>query len=115
MTRTPAVVLGIIACLTGCSSVRVTGTVTDAANGHGVSPCGITIGPRYVNTDLAGRYSVDARTWWNKMQVTCLGYESQTVSVDFSKSRYPKIDLQMVARSVPERTNGNAKSGTSTK
>jgi len=93
--------------LVGCSSMRVAGIVTDAATKEGVGTCEITIDPHYAHSDPAGHYSIAARRCTEEgsglkhlncarsMKLVCRGYETKTVPIDTSKTRSPKLNIEV--------------------
>jgi hypothetical protein len=84
--------------IAGCTSMRVTGNITDSTNGDVVPNCGITIGPRYISADGAGHFVVNARKSWKTLDVVCAGYEPRSVAIDSSETRYPTISIPMTPR-----------------
>lgn len=84
--------------LSACTSMRVTGFVTDEVTGDPIGSCGITIGERYVHVDSAGHYSVNARTSWKTMKLIAPGYHPKSVTIDTSKTRYPTINVQLTPK-----------------
>jgi hypothetical protein len=88
----------LVMLVAGCTSMRVTGNITDSVTGDVVPNCGVTIGPRYISADGAGHFVVNARKSWGKLDVVCAGYEPQSVEVDSSQSRYPTISILMTPR-----------------
>ena len=99
--RTPLSILLVLA-LAGCSSFRVTGTLTDAATGEPAWPCSVSIGNRSAMSDLKGQYKLSARRQIpgkmlksRRMDVYCRGYEQKSVDVNVEGTRYPVVDLQL--------------------
>ena len=94
--------IAVILCaamVSACTSIRVSGMVTDQRTGDPVGVCGVMIGSRYVRTDPIGKYVIGADASAKSMQFIAPGYETRTVPIDSSKTRYPVIDVQMVPKS----------------
>lgn len=87
--------LALALTVSACTSIRVSGFVTDATTNVAVSSCGITFGHFYTHVDPAGHYVIKGRKSWAAMQVTAPGYEPQSVPVDSSKTRYPVVNIQL--------------------
>jgi hypothetical protein len=86
---------GVVA-LSGCDSMRVSGFVTDAATGEPIHACGVMIQDAYTHVDTAGHYSIRAELYGSKkLSFIAGGYEGETVIVDASQTRYPKLDVQL--------------------
>lgn len=89
-----AAVLSLV--VSGCPfTKRVTGTITDIETNQPIGTCDVTMGLRHRHVNAAGRFRINARKWWEKMDVTCPGYEPQTVTVERSRGRYPVINVEM--------------------
>ena len=86
------------AVLSACTSVRVTGFVTDELTGDPIEGCGISFGSIYTSTDAAGHYVIKGRKSWEAMQLIAPGYESKSVPVDASDTRYPTVNVQLTPR-----------------
>jgi hypothetical protein len=84
--------------LFACTSIRVTGFVTDESTGEPVGGCGISFGQLYTNSDAAGHFVINGRKNWEEMRVIAAGYESKSVPVDASDTRYPVIYIQLTPR-----------------
>jgi len=76
----------------------VEGFVTDERTGDPIGTAGITIGERYIHVDSAGHYAVNARNSWKMMKLVAPGYLPKTVTIDSSKTRYPKVNIQVRGR-----------------
>jgi hypothetical protein len=88
-------VAGLFA-LSGCDAMRVSGFVTDAITGEPIQACGVMIQDGYTHVDTAGHYSIRAELYGSKkLSFIAGGYEEETVVVDASKTRYPKLDVQL--------------------
>jgi hypothetical protein len=82
--------------------MRVSGFVRDADTGEPVSNCGVRVGEKYVHVDSAGHYVIKARfDRKTKAHFTAKGYEERVMNVDASKSRYPRVDVDMKRRHEP--------------
>lgn len=59
--------LAIVLCATtsACTSLRISGLVTDERTGEPVGVCGITSGPNYARTDPIGHYTIAVKPEWN--------------------------------------------------
>lgn len=88
--------------VSACTSVRVQGFVTDAVTGEPISTAGITIGQRYAHVDTAGHYIISAKKTWKNLQLVAPGYEPKTMTIDLSKARAPRVDVQMTPRKPPK-------------
>jgi hypothetical protein len=81
--------------LFACTSIRVSGFVTDESTGQPVSGCGISFGQFYTNCDVAGHFVIKGRKSLEEMRVIAAGYEPKSVPVDASETRYPVIYVQL--------------------
>lgn len=95
MRLLPAVVAVAALSLSACTSMRITGTVTDQRTGEPITHGGVVSGPRSAPTDFLGRYVIGVDRSWKTMQVIAKGYEPKNVSFESASSRYPIIDIQM--------------------
>lgn len=93
-----ALVLVCTVVLSACTSIQVSGFVTDEVTGEPVSGCGVSFRHSYANTDAAGHFLVRGRKSWAEMTLVAAGYERKTVPVDASDTRYPVIHVQMTPK-----------------
>jgi hypothetical protein len=91
--RIPAIVCALI--LSGCTSIRVSGQVTDDKTGDLLPGCGVTFGEFYSSCDGAGHFTIKGRSYWKTMRVVAPGYVARDVPVDASKTRTPSITVPM--------------------
>ena len=84
--------------LSACTSMRVSGFVTDGRTGEPIGTCGVTVGPGYGHTDSAGHYVVNAKRGLKTMQFIAPGYQTLTVPVDSSTNRYPVVNVQLTPK-----------------
>ncbi len=101
-------VIVCVSLLAGCTSIRVTGNVTDARTGDLIGPCGVTFGSFYSSCDGAGRFVIKGRKYWKSMRVVSPGYVAQDVPVDASKTRTPFINVQMTRSRSTEQSREQA-------
>jgi hypothetical protein len=81
----------------------VSGTVTDQVTGEPIPLyCSITMGRGVRRTDHKGRYVINrGRYHARAIKFVAPGYQTVTLPVDWSQSRRPVIDVQMVPKSTP--------------
>ena len=95
--------------VSACSSIRVTGFVTDEVTGSPVGGCGISFGSFYTSTDAAGHYVIKGNKSLETMQLIASGYESKSVSVDASDTRYPVVNVQLTPKGAAGGASGPSK------
>jgi hypothetical protein len=83
--------------LFACTSIRVTGFVTDDSTGQPVGDCGISFGQLHTNCDATGHFVIKGRKSWD-MRVIAAGYEPKWVPVDASHTRYPIVYIQLTPK-----------------
>ena len=96
--RRAALALMAAVAVSACTSIRVTGFVTDESTGEPVGGCGITFGQFYTNSDAAGHFVIKGRKDWGEMRFLAAGYEQKSVAVDASETRYPVIRVQLTPK-----------------
>jgi hypothetical protein len=99
---TAAMPIALAVSLSACTTMRVTGMVTDEQTGEPVGVCGITSGTKYVRTDPIGRYAIPVKREWKTMQVVAPGYERKTVTFGDQPTRRPVIDVGLTPKSRSE-------------
>lgn len=93
--RARLAVVVLVALAGGCTSMRLSGVVSDKKTGAPIMGAGVAVPDKWTTTGPDGRYSIKTNWAATTVNVNATGYLPASQAVDPGDERYPTLNVQL--------------------